>query len=249
MRITVLGAGTFQPTPKRGCPGYLLDINNEKVLLDAGSGCLRQLSYCGVDPAKISCILISHLHVDHTGDLLPILFSRKNLKKYGLEDLRIYGPRGLRKVFSYYNEIYPDMNITTDTGLVVGEYSETGLSRAGWGIEVYPLNHSIENMGIRISANAKTIAYSGDTDVCENAVKLCKNADIAILECTVYDENKIQGHLTPSEAGQIAEKAGCETLMLSHLGPGLEDDKVMESCSKYYSGKILIAEELKTIRV
>ena len=53
-------------------------------------------------------------------------------------------------------------------------------------------------------SNGKSIVYSGDTDYCPELIELADNCDLLILECSFPDDMKVEGHLTPSEAGKIA---------------------------------------------
>lgn len=43
MKITILGSGTAAPVLERNCAGYLLEIENKKLLLDSGPGTIRRL--------------------------------------------------------------------------------------------------------------------------------------------------------------------------------------------------------------
>ena len=77
MRLTILGSGTLVPVANRCNPGYLLDIANDTILLDSGSGTLRQISSAGRSIWDINQIFYSHLHIDHTNELIPLLFAYK----------------------------------------------------------------------------------------------------------------------------------------------------------------------------
>ncbi|MFC1477435.1 MBL fold metallo-hydrolase [candidate division KSB1 bacterium] len=249
MKITVLGSGTFQPTPIRGCPGYLLEINHNKILLDAGSGCLRQLSRLSVMPGMLNYVLISHFHIDHTGDLLPLLFSRRNAASREEKDICIYGPPDFPGTFKTISAAFSRWISSDNYSILIQEYGGGTMNFNGWSLETLPMEHSLDSYGFRITAQKKTIAYSGDTGYCENLIRLCRNADLAVVECTFPDSKKTAGHMTPSEAGKAAQKAGCKRLILSHLSPELSDEEAITACSRYFSGMLSVAEELKPIDI
>lgn len=68
MRLTVLGC--FGPFPAAGgaCSGYLVESGETKLLLDCGSGVLKNLlRVCPL--SALTGAVISHLHMDHASDL------------------------------------------------------------------------------------------------------------------------------------------------------------------------------------
>ena len=250
MRLTVLGSGTFQPTPERGCSGYLIEIGDEKILLDAGSGILRQLSKINVSAEDIDIIVFTHLHIDHTGDLAPLLFAKHHIIKSNKKDLLLFGPPGFQKFFSQLNAIYNKSIQAEDYVLTIQECTENGFNFKDFSIAFLPVMHTDNSYGIRIEdTNGRTLAYSGDTDYCDNLIALCRKSDIAIIECSFQDDQKFPGHMTPSEVGKAAHLAECKRILLTHIYPVADVEKLLSSCSIYYHGTIEIAEELKTITI
>ena len=75
-------------------------------------------------------------------------------------------------------------------------------------------------MGYRFELEEKIITYCPDTEVCENAIKLAKNADLLITECSLKVGQHYEGwpHLNPEEAAKIAKKAKVKKLVLTHFG-------------------------------
>ena len=73
--IMVLGSGgPMAMSSGRASAGYLVFINQEpKILLDAGGGTYQRLAESGVDVRNLDIILLTHLHIDHMGDLSPII--------------------------------------------------------------------------------------------------------------------------------------------------------------------------------
>jgi len=98
---------------------------------------------------------------------------------------------------------------------LVIEIDETALNLPGYTVRTKRMNHADgKALGYRLEAGGKSLAYSGDTDVCQEIVQLGRRADVLILECSTPDERKAPGHLTPSLCGRIAHEANCRHLLL-----------------------------------
>ena len=250
MQLTVLGSGTLQPTAKRGCSGYFVQIKNTKILLDAGSGALRQLAKMNVTAEDTDFIFFTHLHIDHTADLVPFLFAKRNSIVSTKKNIAIFGPPGFQQFFSKLIAIYDKSIQPEGYELTVREYTADNFGFKDFSITFMPMKHSDNSYGLRIEdTKGRIIAYTGDTEYCDNLIPLCRNSDIAIIECSFPDSSKTEGHLTPSEVGKAAELAECKSVLLTHLYPIADESDLVSSCSRHFSGKLAVAEELKTITV
>ena len=82
MKITVLGSGSCVPSLNRSSCSVLIQIDATLLLFDSGAGTMRRLLEAGVTIDKISYLFYSHLHPDHSGELVPFLFATKYLESY-----------------------------------------------------------------------------------------------------------------------------------------------------------------------
>ena len=98
-------------------------------------------------------------------------------------------------------------------------------------------------IGYRLTSKGKSVAYSGDTDMCENIVKLGRDADLLILECSVPDERKVEGHLTPTECSQIAAAANCRHLVLTHFYPVFQGYDLRRRIRRSFRGRLTLARD------
>jgi len=75
------------------------------------------------------------------------------------------------------------------------------------------------------------IAYSGDTRPTRSLVKLARGADLLVHEATLMDElaarARRDGHSTPSQAAEVARKAGVKRLILTHVSARYRDVQAM----------------------
>jgi ribonuclease BN (tRNA processing enzyme) len=111
----------------------------------------------------------------------------------------------------------------------------------GLTIRSAPTNHIEGSLAYRLEADGKTLVYSGDTDVSESLVELAKDTDLLILECA--NPFKLQGHLTPKEAGQMAARAGAKRLLLTHFYPPCDEVDVVALARQEFPGEVIRAED------
>ncbi|MEW6214478.1 MAG: sugar phosphate nucleotidyltransferase [Nitrospirota bacterium] len=249
--MTVLGSGTAVPHRNRLGPGYLLRINDRYLLFDPSAGTLHRAVKCGINLEKISHVFFTHLHPDHTGDLVPILFALKNSDIDPTIYLQIIGPPGFRDFFNHLKVIYGHWIDVPPEKAKISEIPSGGLSNQEWSIRWKPVVHTENSIGYRVTheGNGKIWAYSGDTDYCEGITKLVYDADVAVLECSFPDQLKEIGHLTPSLAGRIASEGKVRHLVLSHFYPKCDGEDIIAQCRKEYSGRITLATDYLRIQI
>ncbi|RMH77480.1 MAG: hypothetical protein D6681_20910, partial [Calditrichaeota bacterium] len=103
--------------------------------------------------------------------------------------------------------------------------------------------HNQESLGFRFEIENRVIAFSGDSGYCQDLIRLCKDADVAVLECSHTDELAVKGHLSPSLAAKVAENAGVKRLILTHFYPDALEGDPLSVARKYFSGPVQIAND------
>lgn len=103
IKVTFLGTASSIPTVKRNHTAILLNYKEENILVDCGEGTQRQFRKARINPGKVTKILITHLHGDHTFGL-PGLISTLGLSEY-TKTLYIYGPKGIKEFVSRVLEL------------------------------------------------------------------------------------------------------------------------------------------------
>ena len=252
MNITIVGSGTCVPSLKRSTCSVLMEIAGEKLLFDTGAGTLRRLLELGVDFSAIPYIFYSHLHPDHTGEFCSFVFAMKYPETYRRKiPFKIVAAKGfagfyerLKNAYGDWIELDPRLMEIIELNNHKADHRDFGTFR----VDTLPMAHTEESIAYRItSLDGISVVYSGDTDFCQNLIRLSKDADLLICECALPDQIKVPGHLTPSLAGQIAEEAGAKMLVLTHFYPECEEVDIAEQCRKSYSGKLILAEDCMRI--
>ncbi len=76
MELTVLGGSAAAPNPGDACTGYHVASGDTALLLDCGSGVVSRLRALA-DERALSGVVITHLHADHTLDLVALRYALK----------------------------------------------------------------------------------------------------------------------------------------------------------------------------
>jgi ribonuclease BN (tRNA processing enzyme) len=115
-------------------------------------------------------------------------------------------------------------------------------------VQSSPVHHMIPTIGIRVECRNgnKVLAYSCDTEPCEQTVRLASGADILIHEAG----GASFGHSSAEQAGEIATKAEVGTLYLIHYPTGrFANGDLAAEARKTYQGEVLLAQDFMTIEL
>ena len=252
--VTILGSGTCVPSLTRSSCSLLMEIQGEKLLFDCGPGTMHRLLEANTPIFDISFIFLSHFHPDHSGELVPFLFSNKYADGYRRKvPLTVVAGKGLHRFYNGLKTVYGDW-----IQLAPGLFDRIELDNKAFNsrrfdnftVETLPVEHNDESIAYRVSTpNGASAVYSGDTDVSENLVTLATHADLLICESAFPDALKTRGHLTPSLAGRIAAEANVRKLALIHFYPECETANIERECRRFYTGPLLLTEDLMRIEV
>lgn len=263
MKLTILGCGICIMKEDRTGPAYLVEAGNQLLLLDCGWGFGKNFLKAGYELRNLDHILISHPHADHMGNLMNILqsifvsglFFPEEQKRE--KPLFLHGYKGFTKDYETLRKMmFPERKEPYNIKLF--EYPDN-LSSFGdvtiIGCEVKHNPHFFHSCAYRISYQNKSVVYSGDTSFDEALIKLSKGADFAIYEASTppksYRENgPARNHLSPYQAGLIAEKAGVGSLALVHVYYDLTTvAEIEEEARKNFKGELIFPHDLQSFTI
>lgn len=241
MHLTVLGAGTAVPSPRRSPAGYLLDLGGEPLLLDAGPGTLGRLAAAGVSHRDLRRVLISHLHSDHVLDLVTLLQASNATPGWRRQaPLELIGCRGLadlvRRLMEAFDGVAPE-----GFSLSVVELDEERRDFGGWTLETARTAHTPWSLAFRVEVDGRAAVYSGDAVESEALVRLARDADVFVSECSFPRGWRTSDHVTADGAGRMARAAGVRRLVLSHLYPPAQEADVASEARAEYGGEVIVA--------
>ncbi len=245
MKLTILGSGT-NVHPTRAAAGYLVQTD-QLLLLDFGPRTLANLMKTDVNRHRIRHILFSHYHADHFSDFITFFFDAVFHSKFVAPrpDLTIYGPPGTKQLFQAILSHFPGFR----SGKFRVRMREVA-DRAFWigHTRIVPRTvvHTprLHCVGYRIEFRGKALAYSGDSQYCASLVRLCGDADLAMLDCSFPANRPGPHHMHAGDCGRVAREAGVSRLVLSHFYPVADRYDVRGQACEEYGGTILLGRDL-----
>ncbi len=145
MEVVFLGTASAVPSKKKNHTGLLIKTEKHKILLDCGEGIQRQFKLAQEIPTRLTHILLTHWHEDHTLGLTGLL-KTMGMNSYS-QKLMIYGPKHTKEKIDLLQRIYSPFKISievkeVDSGQV---YEDKDLR-----IEAQYMNHGIPTLAYKI---------------------------------------------------------------------------------------------------
>ena len=163
MIVTLVGTGTLVPSARRSTPALALEGAGFQATVDGGTGTLRRQAELGIDFRRTGALLFTHIHPDHTLDLLHFLFASKYTPGFRRSlPIRVLGPPGFGR---FVEDLREGMRSWTDgwpAALLVEEVEEGRPFALGpWSVAAHRLQHPAINFGYRVvSENGGILAVT-----------------------------------------------------------------------------------------
>jgi ribonuclease BN (tRNA processing enzyme) len=93
LEVVVLGSGGPRAFGRAGSSYIVLVGGRPRILVDAGPGAFLRIGELELDLDKVDTVLLTHLHIDHSGDLAAF-FNARALTSDGPIGYRVFGPDG-----------------------------------------------------------------------------------------------------------------------------------------------------------
>ncbi len=199
MRIVALGTGMPSSRPKQAAACFLVELGNgEKFLFDLGSECYSRITTQKIPADQLDKVFLSHLHVDHIGDLPAFWLGESEKRRV---PLRVWGPSGAEPKFGFayaldlMRKVYaPDLASRKGSasegglGLEVTQFSFGRINEIIYNendviIRSFPAAHGPDgSVSFLLQWNGLSFAFSGDTVPNKWFVKHTRGADISVHE-------------------------------------------------------------------
>jgi len=204
------------------------------VWVDAGPGSLAELlRHTSLD--QLNAVWLSHLHLDHIGDLLNAYYALAYGELPPRAPLPVYAPAGLADRLAGFFGAGFEADVLDLRPLADGHQFELG--------DLTLLSRFVDHGGpeayaLRATSAGQVLAYSGDCIPCPALDDVARDADL--LLCEANDPTPNPFHHTPSQAGSLAERSGAKQLVITHVGPLLTPEAATAQAT--FSGPTTHAE-------
>lgn len=260
MPFQFFGTAAAVPSPDRDNTALAIYSQDEVVLVDCSGSPHQKILKAGLDPMRVSSLIVTHRHVDH---LYGIPSLAHNLGLAGRRTtLHAFALAEAMKVLRGFMDLFPleeKMPYRIELHEVPAKEGHVVLRAKGFRVLSTPVQHGAAAIGLRVEFDSPgergTIVYSSDTSPCPSLVALARGADILIHEATLLHSDAaraaVDGHTTGYQAGEVARQAGVGRLFLCHFSAGLHGrlEELRQEAMRAYGGPVEIPEELREYRV
>ena len=241
-KLIILGSSNAIPDENHENTHMALVAQDRVVMIDCVNTPVVRLRQAGLDHLQVSDLILTHFHPDHVSGVPSFLMNswllgrRTSLKVYGLKHTldRVQALMDFYEWSTWPNffpvHFYP----------IPEEEMATVLDDEDFHIYSSPVHHFIPTIGLRVEfqGSGRVMAYSGDTEPCDEVVRLAGGADVLFHEAA----GATLGHSSAAQAGAIARDAEAGRLYLIHYRTGGYDPQpLLQEARQTYLGPVELA--------
>ncbi len=191
--------------------GMWLNLGGTEILVDPGPGCIVQSTKRKLRAEKLSAIILSHRHLDHSADLNIMVeaMTQGGFKPHGW----LFAPADALEnepvIFSYLRKYLDGITILKEGGSYpIGNVSFTT-----------PLRHvhPVETYGMLFKASNHTFSYIADSLYFDGLLKKY-GGELLILNVVFVEPRLPVDHLSLPDAEHIITEMKPKVAILTHFG-------------------------------
>jgi ribonuclease Z len=248
-KVIILGTSNAIPTVHAENTHMAIVGDERVVLVDSASNPVVRLEQAEVDLNSLTDIIITHFHPDHASGVPLLLMDmwllgrEKPLNVHGLD----YTLERIEGLMDFYNwKKWPNF-FPVHFNKVPMDELYTLMDCSDFTIKSSPVHHMVPNIGLRVEfkSSGKVMAYSCDTEPCDEVVRLSDGADVLIHEAT----GESIGHSSAQQAGETARRAEAGRLYLIHYntGKGANPQQLISQAASAFQGEIRLTKDFMTL--
>ncbi|OGC11650.1 hypothetical protein A3K48_04035 [candidate division WOR-1 bacterium RIFOXYA12_FULL_52_29] len=239
------GARVVVSKQLRASGGIWLSLDGTNLSIDPGPGALVKAlaSRPKLDPTTLDGILLSHKHLDHSGDVNAMIeaMTEGTFKKRGA----VFAPKealvGDPVILKYVRQ-YPERLeiIKAKAKYKVGSLSFT--------TPVEHFHHNTETYGFRFKGKKTTISYIADTRFFPGLVKAYKSSDILVVSVLRQEPSHLE-HLCVDDLKKLVQGIKPRVTIMTHFGKQMLAAKpwlIAEHLSQELKTKVIAATDRMT---
>jgi len=233
----------------RSSGGLWLSFEGVNLYMDPGPGALVRClaSKPKLDPTKLDGILLSHKHLDHSGDINAMIEAmteggyRRRGVLFAPEDALEEDPVVFRYIRNYLERIEV---LRENSGYSIGELKFSTARRH---------IHSVETYGFNFYLSGATVSYITDTKFHPDLLTQYPG-DLLLLNVVLLAENPERqiDHLSLDDVKVLLKKTRAKAVVLTHFGMRMLQAKpweVAERLSEETGKKVIAARDGMTLEI
>jgi ribonuclease BN (tRNA processing enzyme) len=233
----------------RSSGGLWLSFGGVNLYMDPGPGALVRClsSKPKLDPMKLDGVLLSHKHLDHSGDINAMIeaMTEGGYRRRGV----LFAPKDALEedpvVFRYIRSYLQKIEVLQENS----QYSIKDLKFSTTQRHIHP----VETYGFNFHLPDCIVSYITDTKY-EPDLLGRYPGDLLILNVVLLTDvpDRLIDHLTLEDVRRILEKTKAKAVVLTHFGMGLLEAKpwkVAERLSREAGVKVIAARDGMTLEL
>jgi phosphoribosyl 1,2-cyclic phosphodiesterase len=191
--------------------GIWLNLGGTEILLDPGPGCIVQSTKRKLKGQKLSAIILSHRHIDHSGDVNVMVeaMTQGGTKKHG----RFFAPADALDnepvLYSYLRNSLEGIEILKEgKSYSIGDIAFTTPIRH---------IHPVETYGMVFKTGGHTFSYIADT-LYFDGLLTAYGGELLIMNVVFLEPGKPVDHLNVPDARHIITELKPKVAILTHFG-------------------------------
>jgi len=220
--------------------GIWLSLAGTQILLDPGPGSLVQSAKRKLNAEKLSAIILSHRHLDHSADTNVMIEAMTNggFHQHGA----LYAPADALDtepvIFSYLRNFVAEIvTLKAETTYSVDEVSFTTSVRH---------DHPVETYGLVFEAAGHRFAYIADGRYFPELAASYRGAELIIINTVLTEPRPPIAHLSLPDAERLITEIKPRTAILSHFGMHVWQARpwvVAEEMSRRTGSRVIAARD------
>ena len=219
--------------------GLWLDLNGTEILLDPGPGCIVQSTKRKLRAEKLSAIIVSHRHLDHSADvnIMVEAMTQGGLKQRGW----LFAPADALDtepvIFSYLRKALDGIG-------VLQEGKSYQIDNISFSTPIRHI-HQVETYGMIFTTPEHTFSYIADSRYFDG---LCHSygGELLIINVVLLEASQHIDHLSVADAEHIITELTPKVAILTHFGMSMWRAKpweVAQSLSQKTGVRVLAARD------
>lgn len=247
MKLTILGCSDAFGSGGRLQTSFYVAHIGGAFLIDCGATTLIGFDREDLDPNQISNIFVTHLHGDHFAGLAWWLVHSVHIAKR-TEPLTVTGPAGLEaRLMTAAEALFPGSFMgKRNFDLKFVAYQERVPITLG-SISVTPFEvvhpSGAPPYALRITADGRTVTFSGDTQWTDALIPASANADLFIADCYGF-ETPVPFHMNWATIKSQLPRITARRLLLTHMGHDM-----LANAASVADERVLIAHDGLVIEI